>query len=502
MAPGRAQAIELTGEPATATSVRLRWRIVNPGVIGGIQVQRARPTAPSLYSVLATLPANATTHLDAGLQPGEIWIYRVLTIGMRTAQPSSSNSVWVKLPAASAPAPAPLGLGSGGANPNRPRPGIPLLVQDYAYENAAPLDPLEEEFLYQLNQYRAARGRGPVRPSVSLSLASHRFGQELVESGVYATTGGIPRNTHARARAVGIYTDARFDTVLITARAEPAGLLETLKSSALDNGILLDPAWKVVGISRNYGERDGAYRWVLDFASCWDVTIPLPGEDTDGRIDGNEHVRTRPPADALAARAKFTGYGDDGRPYSTIHCIVGANECWKDPAMNLGRSLRELSLPENMIGDWHVQYQFTESGAWHFNDAGRFDMTQFQMSLRINRDGTWISQGYRAFHLTPPAQAGTWTWVHDAGRNEEVVTFFRDNGRPAAMLRVHAAPGEMTFFAVDGGAQMRSFFRGVPADADKTNDPQVVFRPGLASFADPFPAQLRCASCPLPMAAN
>ncbi|MDX2030667.1 MAG: hypothetical protein SF339_08355 [Blastocatellia bacterium] len=495
----KAQTIDLTAEPTSSTTVKLRWRINHPGVIGGIQIHRARPVAPANYALLVTLPATTSTYMDTGLEPGGFCIYRIQTSGKAGQVSTSSKSVWVRLPAAPAPVAAP--LTTGALSPNRPRPGIPFQIQDFSYGNAIPLDALEEELLYQLNQHRAASGRGPVRPSIALSLASNSFGKELAGSGVFATTSAIARNTMARARAVGFRVETKFDSVVATAKADPVALLETLKASPFDNPILLDPAWKVVGISRNYSEKDGAYRWVLDFAGWWDVTIPLPGEDTDGRIDGNEQVRTRPPSDALAANASFTGYGDDGKPYSPIHCNPRTGECWKDPVMNLGRSLREISLPEHMIGEWHVGYQFTEKGAWHFNDAGRYDMTEFQMSLKLNQDGTWVSQGYRAFRLPPPAQAGTWTWVHDAGRNEEVVTFHRD-GRPTAVIRVHAAHGEMTFFAVEGGAEMRNFFRGAPADANKANDPQVVFKPGLLSFAEPFPMALRCMTCPLPVAGN
>ena len=610
------QSIDLEAEATSSSTVRLRWLINHPGVVGGIRIYRAHPVLPDNFIFMLNLPANATTFTDTGLKPGSTWIYRIQTSGRKPVQLSTpSNAVKVTLPAAGADEPASQNTGGGSpqytvedpsidsviktltaraigpndvelrwaipnlphvsairvfrttatdptnyslvgsvgshlktyidtnlqpnttylyqlkynlnshgtrlsppsntatartpdgpapnirakAAANRPKPGILFQINNFGYGNAVPLDALEEEFLYQLNRYRAVNGLGPVRPSISLSQSSETFGKELASTG-----GGAPgtkfdsqgRSTYMRARAAGFDVQTKYDTVVITSKNDPATVLEEIKTSMNDNPVLLDPVWKIAGISRNYSEADGAYRWVVDFAAYWDKTIPLPGEDTDGRIDGNEGVRTRPPSDALALGAKFTGYGDDGKPYSPVHCDVETKECWKDPVMNLGRSLRELSLPENMIGEWHVEYQFTEDGVWHFNDPDRFDTTQFQMSIKFNADGTWVSQGYRAYQTPAPTEAGTWKWVHDAGRNEEIVTFYRGEGRPIATIRVHATQGEMTFFATDGGSQLMNFFRGVAADFDKSNDPQVVFKPGLTSFADSFPAALRCTTCP------
>ena len=80
-------------------------------------------------------------------------------------------------------------------------------------------------------------------------------------------------------------------------------------------------------------------------------------------------------------------------------------------------------------------------------------------------------------------------------RNEEVVTFFRDNGKTAVTLRVHATKGLMRFYAVDGG----DFFKAVPADSNPKDDPQVIFTPGPGFYmvpTAPFPASMRCAACP------
>ncbi|MFN0086086.1 MAG: CAP domain-containing protein [Blastocatellia bacterium] len=480
--------------------IELVWAIPNLPHVSSLRVFRTLATEPGNFALVGAVGSHLKSYVDTNLQPNTTYLYQLKynkdSHGIRLSPPSNTAS------ARTLNGPAPNLRAKAAAN--RPKPGILFQINNFGYGNAIPLDALEEELLYQLNQYRAVNGLGPVRASVSLCQSSETFGKELAQTG-----GGAPgtkydsfgRSTLMRARAAGFDVMTKFDTVVITAKADPATVLEGLKASTIDNPVLLDPVWKIVGISRNYSESDGGYRWVLDFAAYWDKTIPLPGEDTDGRIDGNEGVRTRPPSDALALSAKFTGYGDDGKPYSAVHCDLETKECWKDPVMNLGRSLNELSLPENMIGDWHVQYQFTQGGAWHFNDPDRFDTTEFQMSLKLNQDGTWISQGYRAYQTPAPSEAGTWKWVHDAARNEELITFYRE-GRPTATIRVHAAEGEMTFFAIDGGNQLLNFFRGVAGDRDKTDDPQVVFKPGLTSFSDSFPFALRCTTCPLPVGGN
>src|SRR5262249_32899936 len=162
------------------------------------------------------------------------------------------------------------------------------------------------------------------------------------------------------------YFATKFDTaVFLTKGQGGVKLFEGVKFSPQEGSIVKNPNWKVVGIARCRSEKNGATRWVLGFADYWVKTAPLPGQDTDCRMDGNERIRPRPPYDALLMNAKFSGYGDDGKPYSTRHCDLETNECWKDPAPATNRSLRELSMPENMIGIWHAQYQVSSRGGWH-----------------------------------------------------------------------------------------------------------------------------------------
>lgn len=483
----------LTAKALSANEVELRWAIPSLTHVASIRIFRASSDDPKNFVMVGAIGSNLNRYVDADLKPRTTYYYH-----MKYNQNSHSANL-------SAPSNTAMATTPDGADPNprkryeglRPKPGISFDLPAGGIGSAIPMDDMESEFLYFLNKYRAARGVGPVRASISLTMAADSLSKDLAPRNEVSKydSNGFGLFMRARAFQFPKLEETKFDTLSLSTRIVDLQTFFELTIQAPENReILLRPEWKVVGIARAYNN-EGTYYWVLDFADYWDKTIPLPGEDTDGRVDGNERVRTRPPADALAAKAKFSGYGDDGKPYSPVHCDLETKECWRDPAPAGNRSLRENSLPENMVGHWHVEYQVNSKGVVHFNSPDKFDMTDFTMSLLINEDGTWVSQGYKTYQDPVPAEAGTWKWVHDAGRDEEIITFFRDNGKAAATFRVHAAPGVMTFYVVDGG----DFFQGVKADGNPKDDPYIIFLPGTGFFYTPapsFPTAMRCNSCP------
>jgi len=486
-------AIQTLGAKAvSANQIELRWAIPGLAHVASLRIYRASSDDPKNYVMIGAIGSNLNVYLDQDLKPRTTYSYYM-------KYNENSHSANLSAPSNTATATTPDG---GDPNPRRryeglrPKPGIPYVLPDGGIGSAIPMDDQESEFLYFLNKYRAANGRGPVRASVSLTMAADALSRDLAPRGEVSKFDSNGSSPFMRARAFGFpkLEETKFDTLVAVARfVDVEAFFSYVKSASENDEMLLRPEWKVVGIGRGYDQ--GSYYWVLEFADYWDKTIPLPGEDTDGRVDGNERIRTRPPIDALAARAKFSGYGDDGKAYSPVHCDLETKECWRDPAPAGNRSLRDNSFPENMIGQWHVEYQIDARGVTHFNSPDKFDMTDFTMALQINEDGTWVSQGYKTYQDPVPAEAGTWKWVHDAGRNEEIITFFRDNGKVTATIRVHAAPGMMTFYATDGG----DFFRGAKADGNRYDDPQVIFTPGLGFFytsAPAFPANMRCTTCP------
>lgn len=481
----------LTAKALSANEIELRWAIPNLQNVSSMRIFRASSFDLKNFALVGAIGSNFNRYVDVDLKPKTTYYYQVKynldSYGARLSPPS--NTAMATTP--------------DGADPNpraklaaqRPKPGILFELPPGGIGTAIPLDDAESEFLYLLNRYRASKGVGPVRAAVSLTQASDALSQDLANREEIGKSNSSGFSGYLRYRGFGLYKlDFNFDTLATATRIiDVPTFFDQVKQSPDFDAMMLRAEWKTVGVGRAYN--GGTYYWVVDFINYWDKTIPLGGEDTDGRIDGNERVRTRPPFDSLLAGAKLTGYGDDGKPYSPVHCDTETNECWRDPAPGFNRSLRENSLPENMAGRWHVEYQLNSKGVMHFNSPDKFDLTDFTMSLLINEDGTWVSQGYRAYQEPPPAEAGVWKWVHDAAKDEEIITFYRDNGKPAATFRVHASPGVMTFFVVDGG----DFFKNVKGDNNPYDDAQVIFLPGPGFFlgaAPPFPTGLRCGSCP------
>ena len=482
----------LTAKALSPNQIELRWAIPTLHKVASLRIFRASSLEPKNFQIVATVGSNLHLYVDQALKPKTTYYYQIKynlhSTGVVLSPPS--NTAMATTPDGDQP------------NPReklaalRPKPGIPYELPPFM-EPAIPLDEAEEDFLYFLNKYRESKGRGPVRPSVILTMASDALSRDLANRQQASKADSNGWSGFMRYRMFG-YTkvNVKSDTlVLLTRFLDMQAFFNYIKDFSEYNELLLRPEWTTVGIGRSFDQ--GSAYWVLDFAAHWDPTIPLPGEDTDGRIDGNERVRTRPPIDSLMANAALTGYSQDGAPYSPVHCDTETNECWRDPGPGNNRSLREDSFPENMAGHWHVEYQISSKGVMHFNDRDGFDITDFTMSLLINEDGTWVAQGYKAFQEPVPVEAGTWRWVHDAARGEEIVTFNRDRGRAAVTFRVHAAPGVMTFFVVEGA----DFFTGVKGDMNPKDDAQVIFLPGPGFFytpAPPFPTPTPTPPFPTP----
>jgi hypothetical protein len=268
------------------------------------------------------------------------------------------------------------------------------------------------------------------------------------------------------------------DGLVNTGGATAQETFDVWRASAASNSLLLTPYWKVAGVARSFNSYTNRWSWNVSFAAYWDATIPLIGEDEEGRIDRNELIRTRPPSTSLLADHRFSGYGDDKRPYNPTHCDLDSSPqlCWRDPPPQGNLRLDEMSAPGKLVGTWTAMYTINQFGIVHAN-YDPWDRTGFVMEFQINADGTWTMKGYRAFQSPPASESGTWTMVHDAERNEEIITFIRQGTLPRATIRIHAVTGQLTFFALDGGGLMKNFLRGVVADDSNKDDPQIIFVP-------------------------
>ncbi len=344
--------------------------------------------------------------------------------------------------------------------------------------SATPLDPEEQQLLDLINRFRAQNGLSPLGASISLTRASDWLARDMATLNYSNRIDSLGRNPSGRAQAYGFplaNSPVVEETSLATGSLSASDVFNLWSNTFPDKFVLQNNAWKSIGIGRAKNPATGVWYWNATFGATWDRTIPLPGEDDEGRIDRNEYIRTRPPSASLSANHRFSGYGDDGNPYSPIHCDLetSPNLCWHDPPPQGNPSLEEISSHGNLIGTFAATYTISTAGVVHAN-LGGFDRSGFIMELQILANGNWTMRGYRSFQAPLPVESGTWQSSHDAVRNEEIFTFRRQNSLPGATIRIHAAGDRLTLFATDGGTFMKNFLRGAPADDNRLDDPQII----------------------------
>lgn len=499
----------LAARATSATQVELVWQIKAAKPISSVRIYRAPASEPQNFNLVTSASASPNRFVDTGLTPNMAYYYqikwpvsgvllsppsntvRVTTLGGGTPNPTPTpvptpNPVPTPTPAPTpTPTPVPLPSPTPGGSPGGP----------------IPLDDEEAELVRLISVYRETQFLGIIRPSIALTKSSDFLSRDLSARGTVSKSDSSGRDVELRARAFGFQPNTTFDAVVAAGNLSAQQALNVWKASFADNDILLNSKWKVAGVGRTFNASTGRWYWVVEFAGFWDKTILIPGEDDDGRVDGSELIRTRPPGWAIAVGHRFTGYADDGTSwYSSVHCDMDdpSKYCWKDEPPQGNPSLKQPSLPDNLAGTWHVQYSISPTGVVHYNDYNGWDGTGFTINFYINANGTWQTKGYRAYQVPTPTESGTWTSVHDASRDEEIMTFYRQ-GKPSATIRIHAARGVLTLFAIEGGASMQSFLKGVPADSNPKDDPQIILHPGIGYFNaphEPFPGSHTCTWCP------
>lgn len=346
---------------------------------------------------------------------------------------------------------------------------------------AIPLDTEEQRLLALLNQLRLDNSRNPLAASISLTQASDWLARDMATLVYINKIDSLGRDPAQRARDFGFPSDSALiaaDALVIDGALDAQQVFDLWQRGQAERLILLNQYWKTIGIARTLKAETNRWHWSVTFAAYWDKTIPLAGEDEEGRIDHNELIRTRPPVEALRASYRFSGYGDDGQIYQPVHCALDVSPllCWHDPPPQGNSRLDEPSAPEHLVGAWKIAYTISPLGVVHAN-YDNWDRTGFIIELQLNADRTWMLRGYRAFQNPLQMESGTWAAAHDAARNEEIVTFTRASNLPRATIRIHALSDQLTFFAVDGGGYMRNFLRGWLADDDRRDDPQLIFLP-------------------------
>jgi uncharacterized protein YkwD len=485
-----------------------------------LRLYRAEQSDPNNFIFLVNLSMNPQQFVDSSLKPSTTYYYYIKTPipggGILLSPPSNIAvaTTW----GSTGPNPTPTPTPSTTPTPTpsaTPRPTVtptplptptpvptPVGTPNPAPSPAGPipLDSEEAEMIRLITLHRETRFLSVMRPSIALTKSSDYLSRDLAARNTLSRYDSQGRDVAQRAHAFGYLPNTTFDVVVASGNLTAQQALNYWKNSYVDNEAILNPVWKVAGVGRTFNASTGKWYWVVEFAGFWDKTIPIPGEDDDGMVDGNPLIRTRPPGWALAAGHRFTHYGEDGDWYQSAHCDMDdpTHYCWKDEPPQGNPGLRQPSVKDYIPGLWHVQYTISPTGIKHYNDYNGWDATGFTISLWINANGTWATQGYRAYQQPTPTESGWWTAVHDASRNEEILTFYRQNGKPTATFRVHAIQGQLTLFAVEGGSAMQSFLKGHPADSNPGDDPQIILHPGVSYFNAPhapFPGSHTCTWC-------
>jgi uncharacterized protein YkwD len=521
----------LSATAISATQIQLNWQITDTSKVTSIRIYRAPQSSPQGFSFLASASPSPNRFIDSGLTPGATYYYQFkIPIGSGIIlSPPSNTAVATTLGSGSTPTPTPIPTPAPTPTPTpnptpvptpaptptpapKPTPTptpaptpaptpTPTPPPSGGSTAAIPLDSEEVKLLQLISDYRATKFLGPMRPSIALTNSSDYLSRDLAGRNNLSKVDGLGRDVTASAKSFGFQANTAFDAVVASGNLSAQDALNSWKVSSVDNDIIQNPIWKVAGVGRTYNASTGRWFWVVEFAATWDKTIPIPGEDSDGMVDGNALIRTRPPGVAIAAGHRFTGYAEDGVEwYSSVHCDMDdpTKYCWKDEPPQGNPSLSLPSLRDYLVGTWHVQYTISPTGIVHYNDYNGWDATGFTISFWINDNGTWATQGYRAYQQPTPTESGWWESVHDASRDEEIVTFFRQGGKPNSTIRIHATKGVLTLYAVDGGAAM-GFLKGAPADSNPKDDPQILLHPGVSFFNAPhapFPGSNRCNTCP------
>ncbi len=495
----------LSARAVSTTQVELSWQVKAPPKTTTVRVYRAIASDPYNFINVATVSISPGRYVDSGLNPNTTYYYQIKwpVSGVLLSPPSNTVKVTTANNGSPAPNPSPTPTPTPAATPTpgptpaptpspTPTPNatptpVPTPTPGINPSGAIPLDDEEAELMRLISEFRSTRHLGPIRPSIALTKSSDFLSRDLANRAAVSKLDSSGRDVESRARAFGYQPNTRFEAVVAAGNLSAQQALNLWKASAADSDVLLTPIWKVAGIGRSFNSSSGQWYWVVELAGFWDKTIPIPGEDDDGRVDGSDSIRTRPPGWAIAAGHRFSGYAEDGMDwYSSLHCDLDepSRFCWKDEPPQGNPSLRQPSLPDNLTGTWHVQYSISPTGIVHYNDYNGWDATGFTITYWINANGTWQSKGYRAYQVPTPSESGTWTSVHDASRDEEIVTFYRP-GKPTATIRIHAARGVLTLYAVEGGSAMQSFLKGVPADSNPKDDPQIILHPGIGYFNAP-----------------
>lgn len=139
------------------------------------------------------------------------------------------------------------------------------------------LDVEERSLLIRINEYRAARGLTQLRVSYSLTRCAEWMSGDMAQKNYLSHTDSARRDPFARMAAFSYgYKGSRGEN-LAAGYNDGDRIFELWKSSPDHHKLLLDPAYRVIGIARAY-EPSSQLRWywAADFGSYVDGTMEVP----------------------------------------------------------------------------------------------------------------------------------------------------------------------------------------------------------------------------------
>ena len=133
----------------------------------------------------------------------------------------------------------------------------------------------EQSFCTQINQYRAANGRAPLRLSVSLTNAAKWMSNDLAINNRFSHTDSLGRTFGTRLSAFGYGFPTWRGENIAAGYASGASTFAQWRASTGHNNAMLNTNYTVMGIGRSYSATSSyGYYWTADFGGYTDRTIP------------------------------------------------------------------------------------------------------------------------------------------------------------------------------------------------------------------------------------
>ncbi|MBI1760230.1 MAG: hypothetical protein HYR56_02230 [Acidobacteria bacterium] len=139
------------------------------------------------------------------------------------------------------------------------------------------LDVEERSLLVRINEYRAARGLSQLRVSYSLTRCAEWMSGDMAHKNYLSHTDSARRDPFARMSAFSYgYKGSRGEN-LAAGYNDGSRIFELWKGSPEHHKLMLDPAYRVIGIARAYDpESQLRWYWAADFGSYVDGTMEVP----------------------------------------------------------------------------------------------------------------------------------------------------------------------------------------------------------------------------------